>query len=226
MKAAIIEDDLSIINAVNIAFEFRWPDVRLVSAMTGLEGVELVRKESPDVLILDINLPDISGFEVLKKIRQFSDVPVIVLTVRSDDSDVLKGLETGADDYITKPFNYLTLLARVKAVLRRTDRAEIKLERNTSINSRLNIDFINQKVRVDNQPVKLTPVEYQLLLLLVKHKNQVVTYKDIMAVVWGKDDWQDTENIRIYVRRLRKKLGDIPPQMLINQHGSGYMLKS
>ncbi len=82
MKAAIIEDDLSIINAVNIAFEFRWPDVRLVSAMTGLEGVELVRKESPDVLILDINLPDISGFEVLKKIRQFSDVPVIVLTVR------------------------------------------------------------------------------------------------------------------------------------------------
>ncbi len=226
MKAAIIEDDLSIINAVNIAFEFRWPDVRLVSAMTGLEGVELVRKESPDVLILDINLPDISGFEVLKKIRQFSDVPVIVLTVRSDDSDVLKGLETGADDYITKPFNYLTLLARVKAVLRRTDRAEIKLERNTSINSRLNIDFVNQKVRVDNQPVKLTPVEYQLLLLLVKHKNQVVTYKDIMAVVWGKDDWQDTENIRIYVRRLRKKLGDIPPQMLINQHGSGYMLKS
>ncbi len=111
-------------------------------------------------------------------------------------------------------------------MLRRTDRAEIKLERNTSINSRLNIDFVNQKVRVDNQPVKLTPVEYQLLLLLVKHKNQVVTYKDIMAVVWGKDDWQDTENIRIYVRRLRKKLGDIPPQMLINQHGSGYMLKS
>lgn len=226
MKVAIIEDDRSIINAVMVAFEFRWSDVLVVSAMSGLEGVDLVKRESPDVLILDINLPDMSGFEVLKKIREFSNLPVIILTVRADDFDVLKGLEAGADDYITKPFNYLTLLARVKAVLRRTDQGEINVDRNTPVNSRLNIDFVNQKVRVDNQLVKLTPVEYQFLLLLVKHKNQVVTYKNIMAEVWSKDDWQDTENIRIYMRRLRKKLGDIPPSMLLNQHGEGYILKS
>jgi two-component system, OmpR family, KDP operon response regulator KdpE len=225
MKVAIVEDDLSIINAVKVAFEFRWPEAQVVYATAGIEGVEMARKEAPDVLVLDINLPDISGFDVLTKIREFSAVPVIILTVRSDDADVLKGLEAGADDYVTKPFNYMTLLARVKAVLRRSSPIGIQAEYHTRINDRLNVDFVNQKVRIDNQLVKLTPVEYQLLLLLIKHKNQVVTYKDIMAEVWNKDDWQDTENIRIYARRLRKKLGDIPPQMLVNQHGEGYILK-
>jgi DNA-binding response OmpR family regulator len=226
MKVAIIEDDRSIINAVMVAFEFRWADVQVVFAMSGAEGIELIRRESPDVLILDINLPDVSGFEVLKKIRGFSAVPVIVLTVRAEDADVLKGLEAGADDYITKPFNYLNLLARVKAVLRRTNRSEIQVETMTTVNARLNIDFVNQKVRVDNVLVKLTPVEYQLLLLLVKHEGKIVTHQEIMSAVWNKDNWQDTENIRIYMRRLRKKLGDIPPQMLLNQHGQGYILKN
>ena len=226
MKVAVIEDDRGIINAVMVAFEFRWPDVRTVFAVSGQEGIDLVRKESPDVLILDINLPDISGFEVLKKIREFSALPVIILTVRADDNDMLKGLEAGADDYVTKPFNYLTLLARVRAVLRRTNRTEIQTDHSTSVNARLNIDFINQRVRIDDQPVKLTPVEYQFLLLLVKHKNQVVTHKDILAELWSKGDLQDTENIRIYVRRLRKKLGDIPPQMILSQRGSGYILKA
>jgi DNA-binding response OmpR family regulator len=226
MKVAVIEDDRGIINAVQVAFEFRWPDTRIVFAMSGQDGIDLIKEESPDVLILDINLPDISGFEVLKKVREFSTLPVIILTVRADDNDVLKGLEAGADDYITKPFNYFTLLARVKAVLRRTNRAEIQTDHNTAVNARLNIDFVNQKVRIDNRLVKLTPLEYQFLLLLVKHKNQVVTHQDILSEVWSKDNWQDTENVRIYVRRLRKKLGDIPPQMILSQRAEGYMLKA
>jgi DNA-binding response OmpR family regulator len=226
MKVAIIEDDKSIINAINVAFEFRWPDVSLVSSMTGKEGVDLVRKESPDVVILDINLPDISGFEVLKKIREYSAVPVIILTVRFDDADVLKGLETGADDYIVKPFNYLTLLARVRAVLRRSEGVPLKVNQNIAMSSRLNIDFVNQKVRVDNLTVKLTPIEYQLLILLVKNKDKPVTYQQIMEEIWGKSIWQDTENLRIYIRRLRKKLHDIPPRMILNKHGLGYIFKS
>lgn len=226
MKVAIIEDDQSIINAVNVAFEFRWPDVSVVSAMNGKEGLDLVKNEAPEVVILDINLPDISGFEVLKKIREFSSVPVIILTVRFDDADVLKGLETGADDYIVKPFNYLTLLARVRAVLRRTERVSFKESHNIALSPRLNIDFINQKVRVDNRLIKLTPIEYQLLILLVKNKDQVVGYQQIMEEVWGKSLWEDTENLRIYIRRLRKQLGDLPPRMIINQHGSGYIFKS
>ncbi|MBN1188621.1 MAG: response regulator transcription factor [Dehalococcoidales bacterium] len=226
MKAAIIEDDQSIINAVTAAFEFRWPEVCVVSATNGKDGIQLVKSESPDVVILDINLPDTSGFDVLKNLRDFSSVPVIILTVRVDDADVLKGLENGADDYVIKPFNYLTLLARVKAVLRRSERTLLKGNENIVMSPRLNIDFINQKVRVDNQLVKLTPVEYQLLILLVKNKNKVVTFQNIMEEIWSKSSYDDTENIRIYIRRLRKKLQDIPPNMILNKHGSGYIFKS
>jgi two-component system KDP operon response regulator KdpE len=226
MKVAIIEDDKNIINAIQVAFEFRWPDARVVSAESGKEGVNLVRNESPDVLILDLNLPDISGFEVLKNLRKFSSVPVIILTVRADDTDVLKGLEAGADDYIIKPFNYLTLLARVKAVLRRSEKVPLKEAQNIAMSSRLNIDFVNQKVRVDDQLVKLTPMEYQLLILLVKNKDTVVPYQQIMEDIWGRTMWHDTENLRIYIRRLRKKLNDIPPHMILNKHGSGYVFKS
>jgi DNA-binding response OmpR family regulator len=226
MKLAIIEDDKSIINAIEVAFEFRWPDVEVVTAETGKEAVALVKKESPDVVLLDINLPDISGFEVLKGIRGFSSVPVIILTVRADDTDVLRGLETGADDYIIKPFNYLTLLARVKAVLRRSEKVPLKSSQNIAMSSHLNIDFVNQKIRVDNQLVKLTPLEYQLLVLLVKNKDMVVPYQQIMEEIWGKTMWYDTENLRICIRRLRKKLNDVPPHMILNKHGSGYVFKS
>lgn len=226
MKVVAIEDEQSIIDAINIAFEFRWPGVRLVTTTSGKEGVALVRTESPDIVILDINLPDISGFEVLKQVREYSAVPVIILTVRSDDEDIMKGLENGADDYVVKPFNYLTLLARVKAVLRRSDKTPLKIAQHTSISPWLKVDFVNQKVIVDDHPVRLTPVEYRLLVLLAKNKNKVVPYNQIMAEIWGKSTWSDTENIRIYIRRLRKKLHDSPPNMILNKRGKGYMLKS
>lgn len=226
MKVVAIEDEQIIIDAINIAFEFRWPGIRLVAATSGKEGVAIVKRESPDIVILDINLPDISGFEVLKQVREFSAVPVIILTVRSDDEDILKGLENGADDYVVKPFNYLTLLARVKAVLRRLDTTPLKIDQYTSVSPRLKIDFVNQKVTVDEQLIKLTPVEYRLLVLLAKHKDKVVPYNQILEEIWEKTTWNDTENIRIYVRRLRKKLYDSPPNMILNKHGIGYILKS
>jgi DNA-binding response OmpR family regulator len=226
MKVLIIEDDKSIINAISVAFEFRWDDAIVISATNGTDGLNLLKNESPDVIILDINLPDVSGFDVLKKIRLDSAVPVIILTVRSDDLDVLKGLEAGADDYIIKPFNYLTLLARVRAVLRRLEKPPLKEERNIIIGNRLKIDFVNHKVRVDDRLVKLTPLEYQLLILLAKNKDTVVTFSKIMQEVWGKNNYKDTKNIRIYVQKLRKKLGDSPSKLILNQHGSGYMFKS
>jgi len=226
MKALVIEDEKSIIDAIDVALEFRWPDAKLIASTTGKKGVELVRKESPDIVILDLNLPDISGFDVLKEIREFSAIPVIILTVRSDDEDMMKGLEGGADDYIIKPFNYMTLLARVKAVLRRTEAIPFVGNHNNVVNARLKIDFVNQKVKVDNRLVKLTPVEYQLLALLIKNRDKVVPYDRIMSEVWGKDYSGETENIRICIRRLRKKLQDSPPNMIINKRGQGYMLKS
>ncbi len=226
MKVAIVEDEKSIIDAINVAFEFRWPEVSLVAAQTGKAGIDLIKKGHPDIVILDINLPDMSGFNVLKEVRDFSSMPVIILTVRSDDADILRGLEAGADDYIVKPFNYLTLLARVKAVLRRTENIPLSTSRDTTVSPRLKIDFVNQRVMVDNQPVRLTPVEYRLLVLLVKDKDRVVPYRRIMEEIWEAKYQGETENIRIYVRRLRKKLRDSPPSMILNQHGSGYMFKN
>jgi two-component system, OmpR family, response regulator VicR len=225
MKVVIIEDEKSIIDAINVAFEFRWPEVKVAAGLTGKEGIALVRKEHPDIVILDINLPDISGYEVLKELRGFSSVPVIILTVRSDDADILRGLEAGADDYIIKPFNYLTLLARVKAVLRRTESFSFKERQNTTVSPRLKIDFVSQKVLLDSQPVKLTPIEYHLLVLLVKNKDKAVSFQRITEEIWEKKYQGDTENVRIYVRRLRKKLQDNPPKMILNQHGTGYVFK-
>jgi DNA-binding response OmpR family regulator len=225
MKVAIIEDDKGIIDAIGVGFEFRWPEVKVVSAQTGRKGLELVKRELPDIVILDINLPDTPGFNVLREIRRFSAVPVIILTVRSDDADVLKGLESGADDYIIKPFNYLTLLARVKAVLRRTESSTLKDNRDTVISPRLKIDVVNQKVTLDNQPVKLTPMEYRLLILLVKNKGQVVSQQRIAKEIWESSYKEQADNIRIQIRRLRRQLGDSPPRMILNQRGSGYIFK-
>lgn len=227
MKVVVIEDEKSIIDAINIAFEFRWPDVVLRAARTGKEGIELVKKESPEVVILDINLPDIDGFEVLNKLREFSNTPVIILTVRAENEDVLRGLESGADDYVIKPFDYLTLLARVRAVLRRSEPASLASNSgNAVVSSRLHIDFGKQKVRVDDRIVALTPREYRLLVLLAKNKNSVVPYQRINQEIWEKELFADTKNIRLYVRRLRNKLQDNPPNMIINKHGVGYMFKS
>ena len=226
MKALIIEDERKIIDAVRVAFEFRWPDAALIDSTTGKKGINLVREEAPDIVILDLNLPDISGYEVLKAVRRFSTVPVIILTVRSDDEDMLMGLEYGADDYITKPFNYMNLLARIKAVLRRAESIPFAGDHSNTVNPRLSVDFVNQRVRVDNRPVTLTPVEYHLLALLVKNRESIVPYDRIMSEVWGKSYAEDNKNIRIYIRRLRKKLQDNPPQMIINKRGAGYMLKS
>lgn len=222
----IIEDDKGIVDAVRVAFEFRWPGATILEAPAGKKGISMARSESPDMIILDLNLPDISGFDVLREIREFSTTPVVILTVRSEDEDMMKGLEFGADDYIIKPFNYLTLLARVKAVLRRSEMLPFKGSQENLINARLSIDFVNQKVKVDNKPVDLTPVEYRILALLVRNKGKVISYKEIAEEALGKDSAGSTSSLRSYISHLRSKLGDNPPQMIINKLGSGYMFKS
>jgi DNA-binding response OmpR family regulator len=226
MKVLIIEDDRGIVDAVSAAFEFRWPGTVVREALSGRKGLAMGRSESPDVIILDLNLPDISGFDVLKQIREFSSVPLLILTVRSDSEDVMKGLELGADDYIIKPFDYLTMLARVKAVLRRTQMIPFEGSHDNAVNPRLTIDFVNQRVKVDDRSVKLTPVQYRLLALLAKNRDRVVPYRTIVEEVWGEEQAAGTANIRSSISRLRQKLHDDPPQMILNRQGAGYVLKS
>jgi len=226
LKVLVIEDDRHIVDAIRLAFKFRWPEATLVDAGTGLDGIEKLKATRPDIIILDLNLPDITGFEVLNRIREFSKIPVIILSVRADEEDMLRGLETGADDYITKPFNYMNLLARVKSVLRRVENPDLLPDTDATISDRLRIDRISQQVWLDDHPVKLTPYEYKLLTLLVKESGKIVPYQRIMEVVWGQDQRGNSDQVRIYVSRLRKKLGDEPPRMIINQRRSGYMFQS
>lgn len=226
MKSLVIEDDSSIVEAIRMAFKFKWPEVVLIEAATGMEGINKVRTSQADVIILDINLPDISGFEVLRKIREFSNVPVIILTVRADDEDVFRGLETGADDYITKPFNYMNLLARVKAVLRRSDQTDFPTSVDTSGRNRLKVDHISQRVWLNDQEIQLTPYEYKLLILLASNVGKIVTYQQITETVWGKEYSGNSEKVRIYIRRLRKKLYDEPPHIIVNQRHTGYMINN
>jgi len=200
----------------------RWPDSIIVSVSQGEKGIELVETESPDVVLLDIGLPDMDGFEVLRQIRFFSSVPIIIETVEDEEVDRIRGLELGADDYITKPFSYMELLARVKAVLRRSQMVEFEGGETNFVSGKLTINFAAREVRLGDEVVKLTPTEYRLLHLLVRNKGQVVTQRKLMQQVWGEDYIENTDYLRAYIRRLRDKLRDKPPQMILTEHGLGY----
>jgi two-component system KDP operon response regulator KdpE len=224
MKVLVIEDNPGIVEAISLAFELRWPGVQTVSTAQGLKGVELVESEAPDVVILDLGLPDIEGFEVLRQTRQFSDAPVIILTVRGEEIDKIKGLELGADDYITKPFSHMEFLARVKAVLRRSQMPELKGNEKPFVRGELVIDFASREVTLAGKPVRLTPTEYNLLYYLVRNEGKVLSQQALLRKVWGEEYTDATEYIKKYIQRLRAKLGDDPqnPRMLLSERGVGY----
>ncbi len=226
MKILIIEDDPSILEAIAVCFRLSWLGVELVSTTSGEKGIELAESESPNVIILDIGLPDTSGFEVLEQIRLFSDVPVIILTVRGEEMDKVRGLELGADDYITKPFNHMELLARIKTVLKRTQMSELKSSQPKFVSGKLVIDFEARTVSTNGEVVKLTPTEYKILYLLVRNVGRVVTHRKLMYEIWGEDYIENTDRLRTYIRRLRDKLKDSPPRILLTEHGLGYKLLS
>ena len=224
MKVLIIEDNPDIVEALTICFEIRWPETEVISTDKGREGITLVKTESPDAVILDLGLPDIDGFEVLKEIRAFSNAPITILSVRSSELDKVRGLELGADDYITKPFSHLELIARIQALLRRSqylgDMSKDKVFRTP----RLLIDFSTRTVKVNNQPVRLTPIEYNLLYYLVLNVNTVLTHRALLEKVWGEEYIDSPEYLKVYIQRLRNKLEEDPanPQLFINERGTGY----
>jgi two-component system KDP operon response regulator KdpE len=164
------------------------------------------------------------GFKVLQEIRFFSDVPVVMLTARDDTIDKVKGLEMGADDYVTKPFNHLELLARIKAVLRRLDMPPPKSRAPSFKSGDLEMDFASQEVRVNGERVELTPTEYKLLYHLVRNAGHTLTHGTLLAKVWGREYRDEVDYLRVYVRRLRDKLGDDPekPRYIRTERGLGY----
>jgi DNA-binding response OmpR family regulator len=223
MKALVVDDDPGIVEVVTICFQLRWSGASVISANDGAKGLELVETESPDVVILDIGLPDMDGFQVLREIRRFSHVPVIMLTVRGEDTDVARGLELGADDYITKPFSHVELIARVHALLRRTS-GGVTSEEKPFISGKLAVNFATNEVTVGGKPVKLTSTESKLLFHLVRNEGRLLTHDNLLQKVWG-DTYVDARDLlRVHIQHLRQKLGDSieSPRIIVTEHGMGY----
>jgi len=222
MKVLVIEDDKEIVDAISLAFQIRWPEAKVISTRLGQKGVELVESESPDIVILDLGLPDITGFDVLRQIRQFSSVPTIILTVRAEEADVVKGLEWGADDYITKPFRQLELLARVKSMIRRHTPAE----ENLIVFGQLRLDPETAQLQMGDKEIALTVTEKNILAHLMKNAGRVVTHSNLAEAVWGDDYPGATDSLKVHIRRLREKIEEDPgkPRIILTKTGIGYFL--
>jgi two-component system, OmpR family, response regulator VicR len=223
MKILIIEDDQQIVEAITLAFQIRWPEAKLVSSQQGEKGIELVENEKPDIVILDLGLPDINGYDVLKQIRLFSDIPILILTARTEESDIVKGLEWGADDYMIKPFRQLELLSRIKALTRRKSNTDT--DSPLSIGP-LNFNPITGQLIFNQKEISLTPTEGRILHHLMRNAGQVVTHSSLADAVWGEDYPGAVDSLKVYIRRLREKLEIEPqqPQLIITKAGIGYLM--
>jgi two-component system KDP operon response regulator KdpE len=224
MKILIVDDEPDLIESVRLGFTLQWREVDVIGAGSGEAGLDVVEREHPDIVLLDVGLPDIDGFEVLRQLRAFSDVPVVMLTARDDSMDKVKGLELGADDYVTKPFNHLELVARVKALLRRLE-MPAPSSRALAFRSRdLEVDFARHEARLRGERLDLTPTEYKLLYHLVRNAGHVLEHGTLLAKVWGREYVDEVDYIRVYIRRLREKLGDDPdnPRYIRTERGLGY----
>jgi two-component system KDP operon response regulator KdpE len=224
LKVVVIDDAPDIVEVVSLCFQLRWSGTDVVPAYDGTKGLELVETESPDIVILDINLPDMDGFQVIREIRRFSQVPVIMLTVKGEDVDIARGLELGADDYMVKPFSHIELIARVEAVLRRSRGVPTSSDERPYTSGDLSINFVTNEVKVGDTPVKLTSTEMKLLHHLVRNEGRLMTHENLLSKVWG-EGYQDTRDLlRVHIQHLRQKLGDNveAPRIIITEHGMGY----
>jgi DNA-binding response OmpR family regulator len=226
MKLLLVDDDPEIRTSVRVGFELQWRDVDFVEAATGVDALRLVEDERPDLVLLDVGLPDLDGFAVLREIRAFSAVPVIMLTARDEPIDTVRGLEGGADDYVAKPFDHLELTARVRAVLRRLDLAAPTARAAPYRRGEVEIDVGAHEVRVEGRRVALTATEWRVLEVLVANAGWIVPHERLLARVWGRDEPADLDSLRVFVRRLRAKLRDsaAEPRYLETVRGLGYRL--
>jgi DNA-binding response OmpR family regulator len=214
----VVEDESSIASFVALYLKNAGYAVR--TAATGNDALEQAESERPDLIVLDLMLPDVDGIEVCRRIRKTSDVPILMLTARDEDVDKIIGLEVGADDYLTKPFNPRELVARVKSILRRSvpDRREV--ESKQIVHGDLQIDAGRREARVNGEEVQLAPKEFDLLWELLDHRGLVLTRDQLLERVWGYTFAGDTRTVDVHVRQLRRKLGDASP--IVTVWGVGY----
>jgi len=226
MKILIVDDNPDLVQALKLGFKLQWPESQVVSAGDGERALGVFSEESPDIVLLDIAMPGMNGFEVLRRLRQVSDVPVVMLTVKGDEQDKVRALELGADDYVTKPFGSLELMARIKAVLRRV---AVPLPEATALpfaGGDLTIDYATRIVTVRGKPVKLTPTEYKLLCALARYPNQVLSHPTLLVRVWGSEYRGESDFLKVYIKRLRDKIEEdsSSPRYILTEWGQGYRL--
>ncbi|MBT3190571.1 MAG: response regulator transcription factor [Anaerolineae bacterium] len=221
-KILIVDDEERMVRFIRLNLEH---DGFLVNeAFNGKEALQQLREESPDLILLDVMMPGLDGFEVLQMIREASKVPVLMLTAKGEEDDRVRGLELGADDYITKPFSPREMVSRVKAVLRRTETSGGSTHGLIEVDDRLKIDFDRREIWLEGQIVKLRPTEYRLLYHLVQNAGWVVTHDQLLIKVWGYEYRDEPHYVRLYINYLRKKLEENPssPKYILTERGVGY----
>jgi two-component system KDP operon response regulator KdpE len=220
----VVDDEPKLLDLVRTILERE--DYNVIEAHNGYEAIERVRTDLPDLVILDVMMPEMDGFEALKEIRQASNAPVIMLTVQASEADKVRGLELGADDYVAKPFDHRELVSRVKAMLRRASMPATlsKSSDQVKIDDRLQIDFDKREVIVDGKRQKLRPLEYRLLYHLVNNAGKLLSHENLLTKVWGREYRDDEQLLRLYITYLRQKIEADPshPRYILNERGLGY----
>ena len=218
----VVDDETRMIRFIRLNLE--QDGFQVISAHNGYDALEQVRSQLPNLVLLDVMMPDLDGFEVLQRIREQSSIPVIMLTAKGEEDDRVRGLELGADDYITKPFSPRELVSRVRAVLRRTEAAGTVASGTIEVDNRLKLDFDRREIWVDGELVKLRPTEYRMLYHLVQNAGWVITHEQLLTKVWGYEYRDEPHYVRLYINYLRKKLEEDPahPKYILTERGVGY----
>ncbi len=221
-RILVVDDEERMVRFIRLNLEH--DGFQVIEAYNGTQAIDKVRSSLPDLVLLDVMMPDIDGFEVLRMIRENNNVPVIMLTAKGEEEDRVRGLEMGADDYITKPFSPRELVSRVRAVLRRTEIVGGSTHGLIEVDDRLKIDFDRHEIWVDDQLVKLRPTEYRLLYHLVQNAGWVLTHDQILTKVWGYEYRDEPHYVRLYINYLRQKLEKDPsnPKYILTERGIGY----
>ena len=219
-KVLVVDDEKLIVKGIRFSLEQE--GMQVDCAYDGQEALDMIKENTYDVILLDVMLPIFTGYEVCQQVREFSDVPIIMVTAKDDDMDKILGLEYGADDYITKPFNILEVKARIKAIMRRSSKKEEEVKEATY--GDLTIDCSSRRVYIDGQEVNLTAKEFDVLELLVFHPNKVYDRDSLLDIVWGKDCPGDARTVDVHIRRLREKIEKNPsePMYVHTKWGVGY----
>ncbi|MBQ7841265.1 MAG: response regulator transcription factor [Lachnospiraceae bacterium] len=226
-KVLVVDDEKLIVKGIRFSLE--QDGMEVTCAYDGEEALRLAKEKEFDMILLDIMLPKMTGTEVCQQIREFSNVPIVMLTAKSDDMDKIMGLEYGADDYITKPFNILEVKARIKAIMRRTNAREVPKAQNNVIESgEMRMDLDSRRVYISGKEVNLTAKEFDVLELLIKNPNKVYSREKLLNLIWGADYPGDVRTVDVHIRRLREKIESNPsePRFVHTKWGVGYFFRA